>query len=79
MKEALKTVFVALVGVPLAFVFYLIYVFVIDTYLTAVYAVLFIPLVLAVLYWLVVNLKDFVVSIFKENKEVDEKGFKKHF
>jgi hypothetical protein len=37
----------------------------------------FILALLVVVINLLINLKDFIVSIFKKNDEVDEKGFKK--
>ena len=69
-------------GLALGVIFYLVYVHVISLFaypVAIVYAIFIIVVLGGFLIVLFSNLKDFVVSIFKENKEVDEKGFKKHF
>lgn len=78
----MKTILVGLTVFPLAVIFYLIYahtVSFLDPLLTIVIGGGFALAILAMVVGLILNLKDFIVSIFKENKELDEKGFKKHF
>jgi hypothetical protein len=61
-------------------IFYLFYVHIIsllDPILSIVIGGGFILALLVVVINLLINLKDFIVSIFKKNDEVDEKGFKK--
>lgn len=82
MREDLKTAFKALLALPIGFGAYLLYVHVVsalDGIFTIVLGGAFMLVILATLYWLIVNLKDFIKSIFKDDKEVNDKGFKKHF
>lgn len=68
--------------IPLGIIFYLIYAYtvsILDPILTIFIGGGFALAIIAIIVGLAFNLKDFVVSIFKENKEVDHKGFKKHF
>lgn len=82
MKEDFKTAFKALLALPIGFAAYMIYIHVVSA-LDGVFTILFggalIIVFLAALYWFIVNMKDFVVSIFKDDDERNEKGFKKHF
>ncbi|WP_050613328.1 hypothetical protein [Bacillus testis] len=77
MIKGLKSVLVVVIGIPLAIVAYLFLTSIIESALTIFYGIIVIPLVLAMVYWFVFNLKDFVVSIFKKDKGVDKDGFTK--
>jgi hypothetical protein len=81
-KQHVKTLLIGLSVFPMFVLLYMIYIHVIsalDPILSLVIGGGFIIAILLSIFWLIVNIKDFVVSIFKDNKEVNEKGFKKHF
>jgi hypothetical protein len=76
----LKTILIGLSVFPMCLIFYLFYVHIIsllDPILSIVIGGGFILALLVVVINFLINLKDFIVSIFKKNDEVDEKGFKK--
>jgi uncharacterized membrane protein (DUF485 family) len=80
MKEHLKSILIGLSVFPMGVVFYLIYVHVIsflDPFLSLVIGGGFILALLVIIVSFFLNLKDFVVSIFKKDSGVDDKGFKK--
>lgn len=85
MKKHLSDFKVALLGLlalPIGLIAFLAYAKVItflDPLITIVMGGGFVIAVLIILWKLLFNLKDFVVSIFKDDKEVNDKGFKKHF
>lgn len=70
----------ALIGVALLWAFYFVYIHLIsllDPLLSIVVGGAFFLLIVLVLINFFVNIKDFVVSIFKKDRGVDEKGFKR--
>jgi hypothetical protein len=80
LKEHIKTILVGLSVFPMCVIFYLLYVHVIsllDPILSLGIGGVFILALLVVVIKFLINLKDFVVSIFKDKNEVDENGFKK--
>ncbi len=85
MKKYLSDFKVAILGLlalPLGLLAFLVYAGIVnyfDPLITIIMGGGFVLAVLIGLGKLLFNLKDFVVSLFKENKERDEKGFKKHF
>jgi hypothetical protein len=82
LKGHIKDILIGLTVFPMAVIFFLVYVHVIsflDPILSIGIGGLFWIIVLVLLWKLVVIIKDVVVSMFKENKEVDHRGFKKHF
>lgn len=82
MKDDIKTALKALIALPIGLIAYMVYIHLVsalDGVFTLVLGGAFVLVILATVYWLIINLKDFFKSIFKDNKEVNEKGFKKHF
>lgn len=85
MKKHLSDFKVAILGLlalPLGLLAFLAYAGIVnyfDPLITIILGGGFVIAILLGLGKLIFNLKDFIVSIFKENKETDEKGFKKHF
>ncbi|MGG4267443.1 hypothetical protein [Peribacillus simplex] len=82
MKKHLKTIVISVLAFPLTAILYLTYVHIVsflDPVLSIVIGGAFVLAVLGIVLGLVLCMKDFIVSIFKKNNEVDGKGFKKHF
>ncbi|WNS74229.1 hypothetical protein RRV45_15065 [Bacillus sp. DTU_2020_1000418_1_SI_GHA_SEK_038] len=68
--------------IPLGIVIYLAYIHTIsflDPLLSIVFGGIFFLVVIVGVVKLLIVIKDIVVSIFKDDKTRDEKGFKKHF
>lgn len=77
-----KIAFWGLLALPLGLIAFLAYAEVVtflDPLITIFLGGGFVLAMLVVVGKLIWNLKDFIVSIFKDDKEVNEKGFKKHF
>jgi hypothetical protein len=82
LNKHVRDILVGLSCFPLAIIFFLVYAHVVsflDPFLTIVLGGGFLLAIILILGLFLRNMKDFIVSIFKENKEVDSKGFKKHF
>ncbi len=82
LKKGVRSFLLTIGGLALGLIFYLLYVHVISLFaypVSIVYAAFIILVLGGFIIVLFSNLKDFVISMFKDNKEVDEKGFKKHF
>lgn len=82
MKEHFKMIVAGLLGFPLMLVIYYLYAHVVsflDPLLTIVLGGGFVLALLVGVGMFFVNMKDFIVSIFKDDKTKDRKGFKKHF
>lgn len=82
MGETFKTALKTLLALPIGFGAYILYIHVVsvlDGVFTIVLGGAFLLVILATAYWLVDNLKDFIISIFKKDNSVNEKGLKKHF
>lgn len=80
--EESKVIFFGILSLPLGLVMWLAYVHIVsflDPLITIVLGGGFIIAVLIGIVNLIINLKDFIVSIFKDDKTRDERGFKKHF
>jgi hypothetical protein len=80
--EGLKHYVLVLISLPLGLVMWLVYVHtvsILDPILTIVLGGGFILAMLLGLINILIILKDFIVSIFKDDKTRDERGFKKHF
>jgi hypothetical protein len=80
LKEHLKTILIGLSVFPMFVIFYLLYthaISLLDPILSLGIGGLFLLALVVVVVKFLINLKDFIVSIFKDKKEVDERGFKK--
>lgn len=79
--EDFKIAILAMMALPLGLIMYLVYVHVVsllDPILSIVFGGGFLLAILICIFSFFVNLKDFVVSIFKDDDTLDERGFKKH-
>lgn len=68
--------------IPLGVIIYLIYAHVVSFLEPALSIVIgggFFLAILGTIAWFFWNLKDFIISIFKKDNSVNDKGFKKHF
>lgn len=77
-----KNILIGLVSFPILLLIYFFYVHIVsllDPILTIVLGGGFILALLVGVGMFFLNMKDFIVSIFKDDKTKDEKGFKKHF
>ncbi|MBS4200270.1 hypothetical protein KHA93_11575 [Bacillus sp. FJAT-49732] len=70
-----------LIGLASLWIFYLVYIHVISLLSVPIGIIALLGAVFiigAVLFSLFVNVKDFVVSIFKKDDSLDDRGFRKH-
>jgi uncharacterized membrane protein (DUF485 family) len=81
LKERFKSVLVGLSVFPLAIIFYLLYAHVVsflDPILTIVLGGGFALALLILLFRLIMGIVYFVKTMFKDDKELDKRGFKKN-
>ena len=80
--QEFKALIFIILSLPLGLIMYIVYANVVtflDPVLTLIFGGGFLLFILSILFWIFINLKDFVVSIFKKDDTRDERGFKKHF
>jgi hypothetical protein len=81
LKKPLIWIFSTIGGLLLGLVFYLGYIHLVSwlAYPLGILVVLWVAIIaIASTFYLVINLKDLVVSIFKDDKTRDHRGFKKN-
>lgn len=81
MKD-LKSAILGALCIPLGFVVFIIYAKIVTYFEPLIAFVIgggFTLAILGIIAWFFWNLKDFIISIFKKDNSVNEKGFKKHF
>lgn len=82
MKKGIYFFFSTIFGLIIGLVFFLIYIHAVSWLAYPIGLLVVLAVVIVGVLWLghlAVNIKDFIVSIFKDDDTRDEKGFKKHF